>query len=935
MQSSKIKPPQNNYKLFMYMIKNETVRSCLLGIAWIWLLLIMCATHVGAFSIYANGTNTSFTISLTIIMFAGVALGWWQCYALNPQKQNIGYLPTGLFFSTIVLGYLTFITHLNTINTTLSSQRLHLMHLALSFFALSFCGGLYLRPIQFALNKICQRHAKRYMIFICTWGLIFISAASLLTMAVKLLLPLNLHFLFLLLAIGNVIVGLYILKIIPHAMVQSFVKYLLRACFQVKVDGIENYNNAGDKILIIANHGSYLDMLLLAAFMPDKLHFAISNGDITKYWLKPIMKLIDVAIISPADAMSTKGIIKSIQHKNHYVMFPEGRLSTTGTLMKIYETPALIADKAGAMVVPIRIDGLRDSIYSSFMPAKSKTWFPKVTLTVLPPVPFTLNQNIKGRDRREILGTKLYDTMTKMMFESSNIDRTIFQALLDARKNNGGHMTIVEDEKKQTLTYNQLILKSYVLGQLIQENIGKEKTVGLMIANSLAATVSFFAMHALHVIPAMINFSAGFRAAYNSCIAAEIKIIITARKFIAIAELQPLIDKLEQCQIKILYLEDMAEHLSIKHKIKGAYLSLLDHIYKKSAELPGIANQPAVILFTSGSEGTPKGVVLSHRNILANQYQLSTAIDFNTKDISLNFLPMFHSFGLTTGTLLPILTGMKVVLYPSPLHYRIIPEIIYDRNVTMIFATNTFLAGYGASAHAYDFYSVRFIFAGAEALKDTTRQLYNDKFGIRILEGYGVTETAPVVAVNTNMQYKKGSVGRPLPGIETKLEKVDGIAPGGKLLLKGPNIMLGYLKADQPGIIQPPVNGWHDTGDIVDIDDNGYITIKGRAKRFIKIGGEMISLLAVEAIVQECWPDAMHAIVSKPDPIKGEQLVLITASADANIHELLQFAKKNDIPEIQIPRNIVHWEEIPILGSGKIDIVTIQQRYLDQSSISV
>lgn len=919
-----------NRKLFSRTVKNKTVRSCLLGISWFWLLLTMCATHVGAFSIHAHSINLNFTYPLTVIMFAGVFLGWWLCYSFNPRKQSIAWLPAGLFFSTVILGYLTFITHLNTIDTGILSQRIHLVHLALSFFALGICGGLYLRPIQYALTKIIIKHAPRYTWFISLWGAVFLLTATALTIAIKILLPINLHFLFLLLAVGNVILGLYILKMIPYAMIQSFVKWLMKACFKVKVEGIENYNNAGDRILIIANHGSYLDMVLLAAFLPDQLNFAITPDDVSKWWLKPILKLIDVFVISPNDSMPTKAIIKAIQHHDRYVMFPEGRLSTTGTLMKIYETPALIADKANALIVPIRIDGMRDSIYSSFMPSKSKAWFPRVTLTVLPPVQFAVDHHIKGRTRREILGTKLYDTMTQMMFESSDIDRTVFQALLHARKNNGGNLQIIEDEKKQTLTYNQLVLKSCILGQLIKQHVEGEAIAGLMIANSLAAAVSFFAMQSQHIVPAMINFSSGFRSVYNSCIAAEVKTIITARKFIEIAELQPLVDKLVERNIRVIYLEDMAEKLTLWQKLSGIYLSMFDSIYKKNTLLKEVANQPAAILFTSGSEGTPKGVALSHRNILANQYQLTTAVDFTTNDISLNFLPMFHSFGLTTGTILPVLTGMKVVLYPSPLHYRIIPEIIYDRNVSMIFATNTFLAGYGKAAHAYDFYSVRFIFAGAEALKETTRQLYNDKFGIRILEGYGVTETAPVVAVNTNMQYRKGSVGRPLPGINTRVEPITGIEEGGKLWLKGPNIMMGYLKADQPGILQPPQDGWHDTGDIVEIDNDGYIHIKGRAKRFVKIGGEMVSLLAVESYVQECWPEDMHAVISKADPVKGEQLVLITANANATTRELIEFARSKDIPEIQIPKTIVYWEEIPILGSGKIDVVSIQKKYQEQ-----
>ncbi len=283
-----------------------------------------------------------------------------------------------------------------------------------------------------------------------------------------------------------------------------------------------------------------------------------------------------------------------------------------------------------------------------------------------------------------------------------------------------------------------------------------------------------------------------------------------------------------------------------------------------------------MILFTSGSEGTPKGVVLSHRNILANCAQAAARIDFGRRDKLFNVLPVFHSFGLTAGTILPLVSGVPIYLYPSPLHYRTVPELIYGVNATIVFGTDTFLAGYARSAHPYDFRSLRYIVAGAEPVRESTRRTYMEKFGLRILEGYGVTETAPVLALNTPMFNQFGTVGRLMPGMEPRLEPVPGVDEGGRLFVRGPNVMLGYLKADNPGVIEPPPEGWHDTGDIVTIDAQGFVTIKGRAKRFAKIGGEMISLAAVEMLAAQLWPDAMSAVATAPDPRKGERLVLVT-----------------------------------------------------------
>jgi acyl-[acyl-carrier-protein]-phospholipid O-acyltransferase/long-chain-fatty-acid--[acyl-carrier-protein] ligase len=330
-----------------------------------------------------------------------------------------------------------------------------------------------------------------------------------------------------------------------------------------------------------------------------------------------------------------------------------------------------------------------------------------------------------------------------------------------------------------------------------------------------------------------------------------------------------------------------------------------------------------VILFTSGSEGLPKGVVLTHRNLLANCLQLSARIDFNASDTVLNALPVFHSFGLTGGTLLPILSGVKTLLYPSPLHYRIVPALAYDANATILFGTDTFLSGYARMAHGYDFYSLRYIFAGAERVRDETRKIYAEKFGLRILEGYGATEAAPVIAVNTPMHFQAGTVGRLLPGIQAKVDPVPGIDEGGRLSIRGPNIMAGYLKADAPGVLQPPVDGWHDSGDIVTIDTAGFVTIRGRAKRFAKIGGEMISLPAVEGYAAKQWPASEHAVVTRPDPRKGEQLVLFTTQGGATASALQAWGRANGVTELAIPRDVRVVDTLPVLGTGKLDYVTL------------
>lgn len=366
--------------------------------------------------------------------------------------------------------------------------------------------------------------------------------------------------------------------------------------------------------------------------------------------------------------------------------------------------------------------------------------------------------------------------------------------------------------------------------------------------------------------------------------------------------------------VKIVWLEDVRQKINFMDKAKG----LLSKT-KLSKEIK--CDDPAVILFTSGSEGTPKGVVLTHRNILSNATQAGARIDFHSGDKVFNVLPIFHSFGFTAGTILPLIAGVPVYFYPSPLHYRIVPELVYASNSTIIFGTDTFLSGYARTAHPYDFRSLRYCFSGAEAVKASTRETYMEKFGLRILEGYGVTESSPLISINTPMYNKLGTVGKLAPGMEYRLEKVPGVDEGGRLYVRGPNVMAGYLRAENPGVLEALKDGWHDTGDIVAIDEEQFISIKGRAKRFSKIAGEMVSLSAVEALAGQIWPSELCAVVAIKDAKKGEKLILLTEAENANRADFAKFAKANGAMDLMVPAEI-RMGKVPVLGSGKVDFVT-------------
>jgi acyl-[acyl-carrier-protein]-phospholipid O-acyltransferase/long-chain-fatty-acid--[acyl-carrier-protein] ligase len=911
--------------------KNRPVWLSILGLSWFWAIGGTILTVFPALARDTLGAD-GHVVTLMLAMFAvGVGIGSMLCAKLLHGDVSARHVPFAAFGLTIFVFDFGATTlgasgaHLTTVAAVLASPTG--WHMLADLLLLAVCGGIYSVPLYAIMQENSEPSHRARMIaannivnaLFMVSGAVIVGALA----AVDVSAPRVLEGA----AVANFFVAIWIVRLLPQTFFRSVFQFYFRVFHKARIEGLENLAAAGERSIVIINHLSFLDGCFVAAFMPGDLLFAVDTEQARRFWF--LKYVIDIIPVDPASPMATKSMVKAVRQGRRLAIFPEGRITLTGTLMKIYDGPGMIADKADAFIIPVKIDGLQFHKTSRMQGKLPLRWFPRVSLSVLPPRRVELPNTLVGRPRREALGRLVRDTMVDAAFRPERAGRSLFAALLDAHHLFDRGLPVVADivpndrggTTATQLTYDKLILASVVLGRKLAGFTQKGEHVGVMLPNAVGTVATFFALQSQARVPAMINFTSGVDSVLACCHAAQIGTILTSRRAVQRGKLDALVAAVGE-KVRFVYLEDVRASIGFMDKLGGKLAA------GRAARLPGArvtADSPALVLFTSGSEGAPKGVVHSHRALLANCAQVATVVDFNPADRVFNALPMFHSFGMTGGTLLPLMYGVRTFLYPSPLHYRIVPEMVYAEQSTIMFGTDSFLSGYARRGHAVDFQSLRYIFAGAERVRPETRAAYMTHFKKPLFEGYGTTETAPVLALNTWANSKPGTVGRLLPGIEARLEPVAGIADAGRLLVRGPNVMLGYLKPDAPGVLQPPPDGWYDTGDIVAIDEAGFLAIKGRAKRFAKIAGEMVSLSAAETLANAVWPEAANAVVAIPDARKGERLLLLTTQADASARPLLGAARERGIAEIMVPREVMVLDRLPLLGTGKTDYPALQK----------
>lgn len=693
-----------------------------------------------------------------------------------------------------------------------------------------------------------------------------------------------------------------------------FLRTLLNYFYPITVEiNPDSQNQDG---IIICNHQSFLDGLLLGLYLPQNPLFVIDRMIAERWYFKLFLRFIPHVTVDPMHPMAMKTILQKAKTGQSIVIFPEGRITLTGSFMKFYEGAAFIAHKTGQPLIPVFIKGADRTHFSRLKGIVKQRLFSPIRIVMQAPIYVEMRDLDSAQHSRHYLSKFTQECLMNTRLQVFQ-PTSLFTSIVDARDEYGRNTECIEDISRKPLTYQKLIEASLALSRVFARHTKEQERVGLLLPNTMAAAISILGMNAINRVSALLNYSAGIEGMDAAITAANIQTVITSKRFLKEGKLEHFPTSFPS--IHWIYLEDLKREITLKDKlwVLFARRNPIKHLPKVSPE------DEAIILFTSGSEGKPKGVVHSNRSILTNVEQLHTVADFTKKDTFMVALPLFHAFGLTAGMFTAILSGAKAFFYPSPLHYRVIPEIIYDIQATVFFGTSTFLQNYARYANPVDFSSLRYVVAGAEKLSINVKQTWQEKFGIRILEGYGATECAPVISINVPRDYKENTLGKLLPGIEAKLEPVEGIEKGGRLMVKGGNLMTGYLLYHNPGMLDHTEldknQGWYDTGDIVAIDADGFLTIEGRAKRFAKIAGEMVALETAERIFHETYPDFQHAAVTREDQSKGEAIVMYTTLPESERKILIDTARNLGIPELAISRDVRYIKELPRLGSGKIN----------------
>jgi acyl-[acyl-carrier-protein]-phospholipid O-acyltransferase/long-chain-fatty-acid--[acyl-carrier-protein] ligase len=908
---------------------DRTLWLTVLGISYFWFLGALVQINILFFGKELLELDEFHIGLLGTFLAIGIGLGSLAAGRLSGDHIELGLVPLGSVAMGVCLGLVA-----------LSAPSYPLT--AISLVLLGFSAGLFAVPLNALLQHRSGKEEKGQLIatnnFMNTIGM-FLAAATHWTLKT----PLQLSPDTIILLTGVVTLGgtLVILYLLPDYFVRFVLWLFAHTLYRIQIVGEQNIPQRGPALLV-SNHVSFVDALLIGASMPHFVRFMLHRDYYDLKWLNWFFRLMHSI---PVSTTNRRDIVESLKRarneldKGHVVcIFAEGAICRTGHLLPFKRGFEKIVEGKNIPIIPVHLDQLWGSIFSFkegrfFWKWPRKFSYP-VTVSFGAPLPSNASVN---QVRNAVL--ELESDAFAYRHNASDLLHTRF---IEVAKRHWFSFCMA-DTTGTELTYGKTLIGALLLARWVKTNCQKDAMVGILLPASVGGSLVNIAILLAGKVPVNLNFTAGSESVASAIAQCNIKTIVTSRVFLSKANLET-VDGM-------VFLEEIRKTFGGLDKTLATLTALLPARWHKRRYMQSQRpNDLATVIFSSGSTGAPKGVMLSHHNIVANVEGIAQVIQFTPNDRIMGVLPLFHSFGFTGTLWLPLLVGFGVVYHPNPTDAKTIGETVQKYQATLLISTSTFYGGYLRRCTKEEFASLRYLIAGAEKLRDQVTKGYREKFGLTILEGYGCTELAPVVSVNIpdvvhgnerQIGNKPGTVGHPIPGVTVKVvdpETEKPIANGeeGLLLARGPNVMLGYL--GQPHLTEQAMRrGWYVTGDIASVDEDGFIRITDRLSRFSKIGGEMVPHMKIEEVINGVLGSAASVVTAIPDEQRGEKLIAFYAQNGTTKEELWEKLNQSELPKLWIPKreNLHLIDSIPLLGSGKMDLKKVKAMALEQSHKTV
>ena len=910
------------------MRRDKALFLAVLGNTYFWFLGSLLFSTVVVFGpdvLHVGQTKTGY---LNAALAIGIGIGSMIAGVISGNKIEYGLIPLGSIGMT-------------TTGFALGGMHTGLLGSGVLLGVLGFWAGFFAVPVNALIQHRPQEKDKGGII----------AAANLLSF-VGIALSAGVYYIFTafihlnprgVIAAASMITGLgtvYVLMLLPEWFGRLILFFLTHTLYRVKVLGRDNFPDK-TAALLVCNHMSFVDVLLLIASTDRPIRFLMYKGIYELKLLKPFAKAMKAIPISseqrPREMIrSLRAASDALRNDEIVCIFAEGQITRTGQLLPFRRGLERVMKGVDAPIVPVNLDGVWGSIFS-FARGRFLWKMPQripypVTVSFGRPMPPD-STAIAVRHAVQELQAEAFEQRKRRM-------RTLDRAFVHTARRFPLRF-MMADGKTPRVSFGSALIKAIFIASRLRSQVGEQQMIGLLLPPSVGGALTNYALMMLGRIPVNLNYTGSSEAIASCAAQCEIDLVITSKAFV---------ERFPKLEIpgRTLFLEEALAAPRIAEKLASIALAgfvpqglLRRAIGARRVESKSAVDELATVIFSSGSTGDPKGVMLTHFNLVSNIQQVSQVFMLGGKDRILGILPFFHSFGFMAGLWMPAVNGVGVVYHPNPLDAKVIGELVGNYKVTFLIATPTFLQAYMKRCSPESFGSLQYVLVGAEKLPDRVSMAFEDTFGIRPLEGYGCTECSPVVTVNgrdfraagfRQVGARRGRIGHPLPGVTAKVVDLDSgepVAPGtpGMLLVKGPNVMKGYLGRPEK-TTEVLRDGWYTTGDVAMMEEDGFLTITDRLSRFSKIGGEMVPHIKIEDKLHELAgvTEQVFAVTALPDEKKGERIVVVHTLSEEKLALVLEKLAQCDLPALWKPKpnQFFHVDALPVLGTGKIDLRSVK-----------